>query len=131
MARHNRTGEGADQRGHIYEVRYQPDWLRRVKVTRDLQSGRQSTMNLFRNPAQAREADPGPQVRSGISAPDQDIDFDVVVNDPKGRVIKVSVTVELPSSEPARGKGRSRRPGPTEKVVFTFENGLRQPPTGK
>ena len=38
MARHNRDGYGADQRGFAYEVNFQPDWLRHVKVTRVLQT---------------------------------------------------------------------------------------------
>ena len=57
MARHNRDGAGEDQRGHAYTVSYQPDWLRMVKVTRSLTTGRQSTMTLFRNPLDRREAD--------------------------------------------------------------------------
>ena len=59
MARHNRDGYGADQRGYAYGVSYQPDWLRHVKVTRVLQTGRQSTKTLFRNPADRQEASPG------------------------------------------------------------------------
>ena len=34
MARHNRDARGSDQRGESYELSYQPDWLRLVKVTR-------------------------------------------------------------------------------------------------
>ena len=64
MARHNRDGEGVDQRGHGYVVSYQPDWLRLVKVTRDLESGRQSTKTLFRNPAETRFA-----WRTGLGSP--------------------------------------------------------------
>ncbi|MDX1645629.1 MAG: hypothetical protein R3304_00690, partial [Longimicrobiales bacterium] len=58
MARHNREGSGADQRGFEYDVSYQPDWLKLVKVTRQLESGRQSTKTLFKNPME-REAEPG------------------------------------------------------------------------
>jgi len=131
LARHNRTGKGTDQRGQDYEVRYQPDWLRRVKVTRELESGRQSTMHLFRNPSTTREADPGTQVRNGIRSTEQSIDFDVTISDPHGRVTKVSITYEVESTEPTRGRGRSRRPAPRDEVVFTFENGLKQPPKSK
>jgi hypothetical protein len=49
MARHNRVARGSDQRGETYELSYQPDWLRLVKVTRTLESGRQSTKTLFKN----------------------------------------------------------------------------------
>jgi hypothetical protein len=131
LARHNRTGKGTDQSGQTYEVRYQPDWLRRVKVTRDLESGRQSTMSMFRNPANTRQAEPGDQVKGGITSTEEDVDFDVVIHDPKGRVTKVSVTYELPASAPARGRGRSKRPPPPTEVVFTFENGLKAPPSSK
>ena len=57
MARHNREGKGADQLGQQYGISYQPDWLRLVKVTRDLESGRQSTKTLFRNPPEKKEAE--------------------------------------------------------------------------
>ena len=52
MARHNRDARGTDQRGYDYEISYQPDWVRLIKVTRTLESGRQSTKTLFKNPAQ-------------------------------------------------------------------------------
>lgn len=123
MPRHNRTGKGIDQRGHTYEVRYPPDWLSRVKVTRELKSGRQSTMHLFRNPANHREASPGETVRAGVSSPDQEIDFDLAVRDPDARITRVSVTYEVPPEEPGR---RGKKGKPTE-VVFTFENGMRPP----
>lgn len=131
MARHNRIGKGTDQQGQSYEVHYQPDWLRRVKVTRVLDSGRQSTKSLFRNPATTRQADPGDQVRSGITSTDEEIEFNVILNDPKRRVTKVSVTYEVAAPEPARGRGRRKKPPPTTEVVFTFENGLKDPPDSK
>jgi len=56
LARHNREGQGADQRGFEYAVNYQPDWLRQVKVTRQLETGRQSTKTLFRNPVGVHDA---------------------------------------------------------------------------
>ena len=40
MGRHNREGKGADQQGFEYQINYQPDWLRLVKVTRTLDSRR-------------------------------------------------------------------------------------------
>jgi hypothetical protein len=62
MARHNREASGSDQRGFEYTISYQPDWLRQVKVTRLLETGRQSTKTLFVNPdgtrAGARPAGP-------------------------------------------------------------------------
>lgn len=84
-------------------------------------------MHLFRNPAKSREAEPGVQVRSGVTSVDETIDFDVVVHDPNARITKVSITYEVPSSKPARGRGKNRRPAPPDEVVFTFENGLKEP----
>lgn len=114
MGRHNREGAGVDQRGFSYELSYQPDWLRHVKITRLLQSGRQSTMTLFRNPAERGERRPGDRVRTGISCPEQGIDVEVVVNGDRERVSRVTVTCEVPALE---GKG-------TEEVTFTLKNGL-------
>ena len=91
MARHNREGRGSDQRGFDYEIGYQPDWLQQVKVTRNLESGRQSTKTLFRNPAPAREQSPGSRIRTRISSAEQGIDFEIAVHDPKGVVRRIIV----------------------------------------
>lgn len=109
MARHNREGSGADQRGFEYGVSYQPDWLRLVKVTRQLETGRQSTKTLFRNP-EGPEAAPGDRVRTRITSDDQSIDFEVAVSDPRTAVRRVRVTYEVP------GEG-----GRMEEVEFTLE----------
>ncbi len=91
MARHNREGQGSDQRGFDYSIGYQPDWLQQVKVTRNLESGRQSTKTLFRNPAPMREQSPGSRVRTRISSAEQGIDFEIAVHDPKGVVKRIIV----------------------------------------
>jgi len=113
MARHNREGRGADQRGYEYAVSYQPDWLHLVKVTRTLENGRQSTKTLFRNPAEWAEAEPGERVRTRIVCPEQRLDFEVAVTDPSPGVTRVCVsfTVTTDGGEP-------------EQVEFTIENGL-------
>lgn len=115
MARHNREGKGVDQRGYEYSVSYQPDWLRQVRVTRNLESGRQSTKSLFRNPCDRSEAPPGSRVRTRIVCPEQDLDFEVTVEAGGKAVQQVQVTCSLP---PRRGARRG------EEVVFTLENGL-------
>ena len=113
MARHNRDGSGADQRGHEYEVNYQPDWLRLVKVTRALETGRQSTKTLFRNPLDRREAEPGDRIRTRIVSPEQGIDVEVAVSDTMGRVTRVRVACRVPLPE-----------GGDEEVEFSIEGAL-------
>lgn len=90
MARHNREGTGEDQLGRSYVVSYQPDWFYQVKVTRDLETGRQSTKTLFRNP-DAPEADPGNRVRTRISSEELGVDFEITIEDPRGVVKRITV----------------------------------------
>lgn len=112
MARHNRDGAGADQRGFEYEVSYQPDWLRLVKVTRQLETGRQSTMTLFRNPTKVPEAEPGERIRTRVRSVDQSLDFEVALTDPNSAVRRVRVAYEIPGPD-----------GGLEEVEFTIERG--------
>ncbi|MDT8367575.1 MAG: hypothetical protein RQ745_00085 [Longimicrobiales bacterium] len=113
MARHNRDGSGADQCGFEYEVSYQPDWLRHVKVTRGLESGRQSTKTLYRNPASRRERRPGRSVRTVIRSETQELDLEVSIRDPGSRIRRLRVTCEVPGEN-----------GSTDEVEFTIEGGL-------
>ena len=110
MARHNREGLGADQRGLEYDVSYQPDWLKLVKVTRQLESGRQSTKTLFRNPAARPEAEPGDRIRTRITSDDQSLDFEVALTDPRSAVKRVRIAYEVPGEN-----------GRIEEVEFTLE----------
>lgn len=116
MARHNRDGHGADQRGYEYRVSYQPDWLRLVKVTRALETGRQSTKTLVKNPADRQEAEPGDRVRTRIVSHDQGLDFRVAVTDPNASVIRVRVACAVTGPD-----------GEREEVEFTLENELPPP----
>jgi hypothetical protein len=95
MARHNRDGTGEDQLGRTYVVSYQPDWFYQVKVTRDLESGRQSTKTLFRNP-DGPQAEPGPRVRTRIDSEELGITFEITVEDPNGIVRKVTIETVVP-----------------------------------
>jgi hypothetical protein len=99
MARHNRDGQGSDQRGFDYRISFQPDWLQQVKVTRNLESGRQSTKTLFRNPAPARERSPGSRVRTRVVSQEQSIDFEIAIHDPKGVVRRVIVETVAPGDD--------------------------------
>lgn len=110
MARHNREGAGADQRGFEYGVNYQPDWLKLVKVTRQLESGRQSTKTLFKNP-NGPETEPGDRVRTRITSTDQSLDFEVALTDPRGAVRRVRVAYVVPDEN-----------GREEEVEFTLES---------
>lgn len=112
MARHNRDGHGSDQRGFDYRISFQPDWLQQVKVTRNLESGRQSTKTLFRNPASAREQSPGSKVRTKVVSQEQAIDFEIVLHDPKGVVRRIIVETVPPGQ------------GLDDAVSFTMENSL-------
>lgn len=116
MARHNREGAGKDQRDEEYQISYQPDWLSSVKVTRNLESGRQSTKTLFRNPG-FREQTPGNRVRTRITSTDQGLDFEVAVSDPKSVIKRVIVETGLPNARED-----------DETVVFTLEEVLPPPP---
>ena len=104
MARHNREGSGADQHGFEYRIGYQPDWLRHVKVTRTLPSGRQSTKTLFRNPLSRRGAPPGDRIRTSISSPDQGLDVEVAVHDPRGQVTRLRVACQVEASDGERDR---------------------------
>lgn len=112
MARHNREARGTDQRGTEYEISYQPDWLRQIKVTRTLETGRQSTKTLFRNPGR-REHKPGSKVRTRIRCKPESLDFEIGVDDPQGVVTRIVVETNLPG-----------RPGETGNVVFTIDEKL-------
>ena len=118
MGRHNREGKGADQLGHKCQVNYQPNWLRLVKVTRTLDSGRQSTKTLFRNPTHHRREEPSEKVRTRIVSPGQGLDMEVVVSDPHGSVYRVQVTCMVPTAD-----------GDSEKVVYTLEDSV--PPASR
>jgi hypothetical protein len=111
VARHNREGSGADQRGFEYGVSYQPDWLKLVKVTRQLETGRQSTKTLFRNPAPHPETEPGERIRTRIVSSDQSLEFEVALTDPKMAVKRVRIAYEVPGEN-----------GRTEEVEFTLES---------
>ena len=114
MARHNREGNGADQRGFEYSVNYQPDWLRQVKVTRLLETGRQSTKTLFRNPSDHPRSAPGERVRTRISSPDQALDFEVTLTDPRLAVRRIRISYAVPDGDGMR----------EEEVEFTIESHL-------
>jgi hypothetical protein len=90
MARHNRVVRGTDQRGDAYELSYQPDWLRLIKVTRTLESGRQSTKTLFKNGTR-REQAPGSRVRTRIACKDTRLEFEIEIDDPQGVVRRIIV----------------------------------------
>lgn len=98
MARHNREGKGEDQLGREYVVSYQPDWFYQVKVTRDLDSGRQSTKTLYRSGDQPR-ADPGPKVRTRIQSKELGLDIEVTLDDAQGVVRRIIVETVGPSGE--------------------------------
>jgi hypothetical protein len=115
MARHNREASGSDQRGYEYTISYQPDWLGQVKVTRILETGRQSTKALFANP-DIPKAEPGQQVRTGIRCGEQGLRFELAVTDPARVIRRIIVETALDGS-------RSNEPGGADAagIQFTIE----------
>jgi hypothetical protein len=113
MARHNREGTGQDQLGRNYVVSYQPDWFQQIKVTRDLESGRQSTKTLFRNP-DPPQANPGTRVRTRIQSEELGMSFEITVEDPDGIVRRITVETTLPEG--------------AENIGFTFSRSRSRPP---
>lgn len=111
MARHNREGRGTDQNGSDYAISYQPDWLRHVKVTRNLENGRQSTKTLFRNTAKP-EREPGRRVRTRVVSEAEGLDFEIGLDDPNAMVTRVTVETT-----------RRDRSGETSTIRFTFTDG--------
>jgi len=114
MARHNRDARGTDQRGYDYDIGYQPDWVKLIKVTRELETGRQSTKTLFKNPSR-REQPPGPRVRTRITSKEQNLDFSIEVDDPQGVITRIIVVTEPASVE-------------RERLEFTIEDRLPRSP---
>jgi len=120
VARHNREGKGKDQRGFEYQISYQPDWLRHVKVSRALPSGRQSTMILFRNPCEARLGHPGSRIRTRIVSSQQGLDVEIALRGQEGGVQRVTLTCHVPGVDGTE----------LEEVTFIVEDGLPEDGTG-
>lgn len=91
MARHNRWGEGEDQCGFRYRISYPPDWLDRIRVTRRLPGGRQSTKTLFRNPSRVPGLEADRRVRARIESPEQGLEIEVSLRPARDGVGKLSV----------------------------------------
>lgn len=116
MARHNREGRGVDQHGDLWMISYQPDWLRRVKISRRLPDGRRrSTLTLFRNPARRAEDEPGKVIRTRIAAADGSVDIQVALEDRRSAVDEVVLVTSKPVGRRA------------EEVRFVIQGGLAPP----
>lgn len=116
MARHNREGKGVDQHGDLWVISYQPDWLKRVKISRQLPGGRRrSSLTLFRNPARRAAEEPGKVIRTRIAAADGSVDIRLALEDRDSVVDEVTLVSR-------RGAGRRR-----EEIRFHIQGGLAPP----
>ncbi|HKK28024.1 MAG TPA: hypothetical protein VKB18_08065 [Gemmatimonadota bacterium] len=113
MARHNREARGVDQHGELWHISYQPDWMKRVKISRELPDGRRrSTVTLFKNEADQAAAEPGKVVRTRIAAADGSAAFQVSLEDDEDIVERIVVVTR-------RKRGRK-----SEEVHFVFHGDL-------
>ncbi len=116
MARHNREGRGLDQLGNLWRISYQPDWLRHVKVSRELPGGRRrSSLTLFRNPAKRAESEPGRSVRTRIASVDGSVDVGISLEDGHDVVDHIVVGIK-------QTRGRK-----TEVIKLVIQGGLPGP----
>ncbi|HKK08218.1 MAG TPA: hypothetical protein VKA44_04975 [Gemmatimonadota bacterium] len=113
MARHNRQAKGVDQHGELWHISYQPDWMKRVKISRQLPDGRRrSTVTLFKNEADQAEAEPGKVVRTRVEAADGSAAFQVSLEDDADIVERIVVIT------------RKKRGRKDEEVHFVFQADL-------
>ena len=110
MSRHNRDATGTDQLGFRYRISYPPDWLERIKVTRRLPSGRQSTKALFRNPVRVPEADAAGLIRIRIESEEQGLEVEATVRCASDHVGEVVLS----------WRGRAGTASRTDSVSFTL-----------
>jgi len=116
MSRHNREARGTDQRGVLWNIDYQPDWLSRLKISRPLPAGRRrSSLTIFRNPKRRAESIPGKVVKTDIRAVDDSVHFRVSIEDP-GDIVESIIVVT-----------RQRRGRRFEKVSYMLEAKLPPP----
>ncbi|MFQ5688872.1 MAG: hypothetical protein ACE5HQ_01185 [Gemmatimonadota bacterium] len=116
MARHNQEGKGVDQRGELWLISYQPDWLKQVKISRKLPGNRRrSSLTLFRNPARRAQKNPGRAVRTRISAADGSMEIQLSLEDRDHVVERIIV-------EMTRKRGRQSEP-----VRFVIQGGMTPP----
>lgn len=116
MARHNREGRGLDQQGNLWRISYQPDWLKHVKISRELPGDRRrSTLTLFRNPAKRAESEPGRSVRTRITSADGSVDVSLSLEDRNEQVEHIVVGIR-------RSRGRK-----SELVKLVIQGGLPGP----
>jgi hypothetical protein len=95
MARHNRDARGVDQNGKLWNISFQPDWLSRVKISRQLPDGRRrSSLTIFRNPARRAEGSPGKVVKTRLTSVDGAADFRVSIEDPNRIVDSITVVTK-------------------------------------
>lgn len=124
MARKNKSAKGKDQKGYEYEIKYQPDWLKRFKVSRKNKKGKKTTDVIFTNPETRQQQAPGTKVTTDVAS-DEGVNFSVTVNDPLGAIKRIRVEYATPATSRGKGNGRTK----PEIIVYTMDDDL-PPPTG-
>lgn len=116
MARHNRDAKGVDQHGELWHLSYHPDWIRRIKISRELPDGsRRSSVTLFKNPAEQARAEPAKVIRTRVQAADGSADFEISLEDRTGVVESITVVA------------RRERDGEEERLEFDLRDDLPGP----
>ncbi len=88
------SGSGRDQRGFDYEVTYNPEWFRKLAVTRRDSNGQTTTVDVVTNPRTARSAPERPASATTHVKSNEGVDFTLVF---RGRAKQVRIDYIVPA----------------------------------
>lgn len=128
MARDNQTGRGRDQKGFEYEVSYQPDWFKALRVTRKDSGGQESTATIFGNPEPHAKGKKPKKVKTRVKSADGHVDFTIDVDDPDKKVKSIMVAYAVPADRSVLGAVSANGDGDEEVVTYTVAEDQPPPP---